>query len=355
MDIHDTIKKYRTLVEKRLRVFLKERIRRVKDISPSSVDMMEHIMEFNMRGGKRIRPILVIFGYKALGGKNEDAIIDAAIAVELMESFLLIHDDIMDQDELRRGYLTMHKIYENKCKRHHRAGDAKRFGESMALVAGDILSILGSEAILQSRFPVKKKLRAISIFNKAVINTCFGQIIDIRAALEPDVAENDIQRLYELKTAVYTFEAPLQIGAVLAGAGEKELKLLSRYAISLGKAFQLHDDLLGLFGSRKKIGKPVGSDIREGKKTLLIVRATATAKKRDREFILKCLGNKDITAAELAKLRKIVAATGAMDYTKELAFELKEKSKSVIYGSALRSDGKRFLLGLADYVVKREY
>jgi len=354
MDILNIIKDYNEKIDIRLRRFLKERVLKVVSISTSSREMMEHIMEFNLRGGKRIRPILVVFGYKAFGGRNENAIIDAAIAVELMQSFLLVHDDIIDQDELRRGYLTMHKIYENKCRRCYK-GDAVKYGENMALIAGDILSILGSEAILCSDFPTKCKIRAIEVFNKAVINTCFGQALDITTSLEKHVTEKDIHRLYELKTAIYTFGAPLQIGALLAGAKERELEVLSRYAILLGKAFQLQDDLLGLFGTKKKIGKPVGSDIREGKKTLLIVKTMELADDKERAFIHGCLGKKELPDKDLSRLKHIVKHTGALQYTKDLAEQQKEQSKRLIERSRLARSGREFMLGLADYVVEREY
>jgi len=355
MKINNLIKEYKRKIDKRLRIFLKERIKQVNNISPVAKEMMELVLEYNLRGGKRIRPILVIMGYKACGGKNEKAIIHAAIAVELMESFLLIHDDIMDQDELRRGYLTMHKIYENKYNRCYLGDDAKRYGESMAMIAGDILAILGSEAIIKSNFPIKRKFKAVDRFNSAVINTCFGQALDIISGCEKSTTEEQIKRVYELKTAIYTFEAPLQIGAHLAGATKKQLQVLSEYAIPLGKAFQFQDDILGLFGTKKKIGKPVGSDIREGKKTLLILKALEKASKKEKDFINSILGSPKVTIADINKLKKIVTRTGSLEYSKIKARDLIQISKHVIQKSKLKKEGKEFLIGLADYVVNREY
>lgn len=235
--IEETIKKKKAIIDKCLKIYLSDRLKRMEKIGPMAKELMGHMMEFNLRGGKRIRPILVVYGYLACGGRS-NAIYDAALAVELMESFLLVHDDIMDQDEMRRGYLTMHKVFEAKCERCYKA-DAKRYGESMALITGDILSVLGNEVLLKSRFPVEMKLRAMDRFNRAVVNTCVGQAMDVRAAIDPNVTEADIAKMYELKTAIYTLEAPLHIGAHLAGASSSHLRALSAYAIPLGKAFQM--------------------------------------------------------------------------------------------------------------------
>jgi len=351
--IEETLKQYKETINIHLRKFISDRIKKVKGISPVASEIMEHIMEFNMRGGKRIRPILVIMGYRAAGGTKDD-IIKAAIAVELMESFLLIHDDIIDQDELRRGYLTMHKVFEQKSRRCYSV-DACRYGESMALIAGDILSVLGTEAITMSDFPVKNKLRAIERFNRAVINTCIGQAMDVKAGCDNNITEKDIEQLNMLKTAIYTFVAPLQIGALLAGANEKKLKILEDYGIPLGKAYQLQDDILGLFGTKIKIGKPVASDIREGKKTLLILRTLKKAKSADKKFINNCLGNPDISSKDVSRIRQIAIDTGAKDYSETSAKKLAAQSRAVIEKSQLRKNGKEFLMGLTEYVVKRKF
>ncbi len=355
MDINRIIKEHKVKIDRKLRAFLRQRIRLVGSISPAAKEMMELILEYNLRGGKRIRPLLVMMGYRACGGRDEKSIIDAAIAVELMESFLLIHDDIMDQDDLRRGYLTMHKIYENKYSRCFKGIDAKRYGESMALIAGDILAILGSEAIINSDFPIRRKLKAVDRFNRAVVNTCFGQAMDIISGCDDNMSEEQVRRVYELKTAIYTFEAPLQIGALLAGASKKQLQVLSEYAIPLGKAFQYHDDILGLFGTRDKIGKPVGSDVREGKKTLLILKALEKANAGDRAFIIRTLGDQDVKTDDIKRIREIVEKTGSLEYSRKLARELTERSIAVLRNARLSSNSREFLEVLAEYVINREF
>jgi len=345
---------YKDKIDNRLRIFLDKRISHSSNISESAKEIMRSIKEFNLRGGKRIRPILVVLGYKAVGGKNEKAVIDAALAVELMESFLLVHDDIIDQDEMRRGYLTIHKVYENKAKRIYKNIDYKRYGENISIIIGDILSALGSEAILNANFPIKRKIKAIEKFNKVIINTCFGQVLDINYEIRDNIKEKDIKRIQQLKTAVYTIEGPLHIGAILGGANNKKLRALSSYALPLGQAFQIQDDILGLFGEQKKIGKPIGSDIKEGKKTLLIIKALEKADKKESLFIKKCLGNKKITENDIEKIREIVKSTGSLKYSEDLAKKLIEKAKSSLINLNLRKKGKKQLLNIADYIVNRE-
>lgn len=354
MEFKKSIEKYKKKIDKQLRIFLQARIKRSASISPSIKKLMENILEFNMRGGKRIRPMLVIMGYIAAGGKQEKEIIKAAVSIELMESFLLVHDDIMDQDHFRRGGPTMHKIYEKECSRCP-PDERKRYSESCALVAGDILASLGSEALLGSGFPAELKIKAIDKFNKAIINTCFGQFLDIRAGTYKKITEADIRRLYELKTAIYTFEAPLHIGAILAGADDKVLKGLSKYALPLGKAFQLQDDVLGLFSTYEKIGKPVGSDIREGKKTLLIMNAIKKSSKEEKAFIETCLGNKAITKRDILKIKDIIRSSRALRCSDLEAKSMALKAKNNIMKTGINDQGKRFLSALADYVIKREH
>ena len=161
--------------------------------------------------------------------------------------------------------------------------------------------------------------------------------------------------MHKLKTAIYTIEGPLHMGAIAAGASDDQLKILSEYAIPLGMAFQLKDDLLGLFGLEEKLGKPVDSDIKEGKKTILILKAMENAGKQQKEFIVNALGNKNITEKELIKLREIIKKTGSLSYSENLAEKLVKKAKDTIKNSDFEKQGKEFFLEIADYIIKRDY
>jgi geranylgeranyl diphosphate synthase type I len=353
----ELMKHYKHKIDLELESFFDARIRKAGEVSPAATEAFEVLKEFSLRGGKRIRPMLTVFSYKGFGGKRESEIIKAALAVELMESFLLIHDDIIDQDELRRGYLTVHKIYENRLRKKHGAGICRRlshYGDSVAIVIGDIASVLGSEAILSTDFPVRRKLRAVEKFNRVIINTCFGQILDINSENEKAMTEEDILTIHTLKTAIYTIEGPLHIGAILAGASQRNLEQLTRFAIPLGKAFQLNDDILGMFGAQERIGKPVGSDIKEGKKTLLILKALEHANSGQKRAISQSLGNRSLSRAGIERVRKIVKDTGSLDYSRRLMLDYIRQARLALDRIRMRKEGKHFLAAVADYIVNRE-
>jgi geranylgeranyl diphosphate synthase type I len=354
MNFQGLTKHYRTVIDRELANFFDERIKRVRGMNRTAVESLQVLREFSLRESKRIRPMLTIFSYKGFGGKNEKEIVQAALAVELMQSFLLIHDDIIDEDEIRRGYLTVHKIFEGKSGKRQGMKDHKHYGESVAIVVGDIAACLGSEAILSTGFGAKRRISAADKFNRVIVNTCFGQIIDIDSEAKHDVSEKDVHDIHTLKTAIYTIEGPLHIGAILAGATEKNLKQLSEFAIPLGRAFQIRDDILGMFGTRERIGKPIGSDIREGKRTLLTVKALQKCPKKDRDFLLKHLGDKNLTGGQFDKIRKIVRQSGSLDYSIRLMEHNVKSAKKILGSMQMKKAGKDFLNDIADYIAQRE-
>ncbi len=352
-DVKLTLKQYQARINSELEKFFDKKIQRVKGISPHIIELTKNLREFTLRDAKRIRPILLIFGYKCIKDpKNESDILKAALAAELMESFLLIHDDIIDNDSIRRKKPTLHKIYEERSKRYNT--DHTHFGKSMAIIGGDILATLGSEILLSTNFKDSLKLKAIEKFNRVVINTGFGELLDVISEVDNKISEKDILKIHELKTAKYTIEGPLHIGAILAGAKEKHLSILSKYAIPLGKAFQIQDDILGMYGDQKKTGKPVGSDLKEGKKTLLILKALEKSNLKDRLKIKRALGNKKLTTRQLNQIRKIIMDTGSLQYSKDMAKQLAEKAKSAISRSSFKKEGKEFLIQIADYIINRD-
>jgi geranylgeranyl diphosphate synthase type I len=161
--------------------------------------------------------------------------------------------------------------------------------------------------------------------------------------------------VHTLKTAHYTVAGPLQLGAILAGASEEDLKALNDYGIPLGKAFQIQDDILGLFGSEEKFGKPTDSDLKEGKRTLLILKALEKCSPEEKEKIEGALGNQELSAEAAEEVRAIIKATGSLDYSRKLAGELIEQAKQSISQSNFKAEAKEFLLGIADYMLKRDY
>ncbi len=354
-DIQDLLAQYKKLINEHLGTFFDKKIEEAARISGYTQEIVVGVKEYTLRGGKRLRPIFCIYGYKCLSDMDIEAIIKASTSLELMQSYLLIHDDIMDEDELRRGSLTFHIICKKLCERRFGENKSLKFGENIAIVAGDLLEAYGEEILATSPFKSENVNKALAAYAAIVKNVGYGQILDITAEREGGFDEEEILAIHKLKTASYTIEGPLHIGALLAGAIEADLQILSDYGIPLGLAFQIQDDILGLFGSEEKTGKPVVSDVREGKKTLLILHALENCTDKERELILSALGNEDVTLKEIGRIRAIVRKTGSLDYSKQLVAEMTAQAVQAIQQSDFRSEAKEFLINIADFIGNREY
>jgi geranylgeranyl diphosphate synthase type I len=358
MPIENELLKLKSEVDKELEVFFSYKIRQIEDQKKPEelLEAAKNLKSFVLNSGKRIRPILFYYGYLVAGGKDIEKILKTAIAVEFIHSYLLIHDDIIDQDDFRHGGLSMHCKYKEKYKDEFKNKDLKHFGTSMAIIVGDLTSVFGYEILTNSDFPLDLKVKAISKLNSIVSNTLTGEAMDVVLGMNASFSKSEIIEMQKYKTAKYTIEGPLHLGAILAGAGEKLLESLSRFAIPLGIAFQIQDDIIGIFGDEKKIGKPMGSDIIEGKKTLLIAEALERADDEQKEIIYSSLGNRSISLDDVEKVRNIIKETGSLDYSRKKAEELVKLSKKRLEEIEISdSNNKRFLSDLADFVVRREY
>nr|MBP9728468.1 polyprenyl synthetase family protein [Candidatus Moranbacteria bacterium] len=228
-------------------------------------EALEHARVIVLAGGKRLRSAFMYYGYIGAGGTEEEKMLETSVSVELIHSFLLVHDDIIDRDDMRHGVPTLHKRYADFGKRLFPDRDTDHFGTSIAIIMGDMLYSFGNDILFKSDFPKERIFAALSRLQNIVSFTVVGQARDIYMEYKREATEEEILSMYRNKTAKYTVEGPLHLGAIMAGASEELLTLLSDYAIPLGIAFQIQDDILGIFGSAKRLGKPVGSDIEEGK------------------------------------------------------------------------------------------
>ncbi len=344
-----TLKQY----AKRTDPLLSDFFQSQKSQTPKSLEyahqMLENLEDFCTRGGKRLRPALVYYGYKLLGGDDSKDILKASLAMELVHAFLLIHDDIMDQSNLRRGKATLHKLYEN--------GNSQRFGESMGILAGDLSFCLAFQLLLSTNFSSKQKTQVLQRLQDTIINTIYGQELDIRLETNGLSKPSEILDVYRLKTAQYTFECPLHIGAMLAGANQEDLKIISDYSIPAGIAFQIKDDILGMFGDQKKTGKPVGSDLQQGKQTLLIAKALQKANKAQREKIRCALGNRDLTKKELVEIRRVIEKAGALEFAEKLAKKYITQTKQALKKFSKRGWDKNTIQKLdtiTDFIIERK-
>jgi geranylgeranyl diphosphate synthase, type I len=347
-------------VDEKLEVYLVSEIQNAFGVSEKEKKLsrliLSHLKEHNLRSAKRLRAAFVIFGHKLLKTPSSE-IMKAAVCVELIHSGLLMMDDFMDQDELRRGKPTTHIFFKNFHQKEFKRGDSLHYGESFASNTGLLAVCMGLEVLGKSRFEESKKNEALNRLYRGVVNTTLGQAFDLSLESGEMAEEQDILDLHHAKTAIYTYENPLHVGAVLAGANENDLGLLSRYAIAGGIAFQLQDDILGLFGDTAKTGKPNNSDLRQGKMTLLIIKALEMGNQNQIETINKYWGKNDITEKQAEEVRKVVIDTGSLEYSKQISIGLAKKAQLAVtdmYKKGWDKEAIEFLNGIAQYMVERD-
>ncbi len=287
-----------------------------------------------VNGGKRLRPYLVIKSCQILGGKTSNAM-PAASAIEMVHNFTLVHDDIMDNDEMRHGVPTVHK----------------KFGMPVAILAGDVLFSKAYQIISDSKLSGNAMTQIISRLAKACVEVCEGQLFDIKMAEEEKIpSQSEYIKMIGKKTAAL-FDVSCAMGAICATNKIKDIKNLSSFGKNLGIAFQITDDLIGVMGDPKITKKPVGNDLREGKKSLPILIAIKSAKGKNKKTILKAFGNPKASKSDLKKAVNIIRALGIEENVRNQALkyaERAEKSLSTYSGSA-----KKELVELLDFVVKR--
>lgn len=291
----------------------------LQDYGTNARVALDAFIEILQRGGKRIRGSLVIHAYETLGGEDSDMIDQVALAVEMMHAYILIIDDIQDRSAVRRDGPTAHVLLENYHEKHELAGDASHFGVSIALNA----ALEGAHAanVLLSKLDIdaEKKLHVIEKLNSTMQTTAHGQTGDIMNEVVATVTQRDIDSVLEWKTARYTILNPLQIGMILAGADETQLRQIETFSLRAGRLFQITDDIIGTFGSEFETGKSPMDDVREGKRTILTVYALEHADDGNKNFVLSCLGNADLSPASFERYKQILVECGALQYAKECA------------------------------------
>ncbi len=358
MFIEQELENFKSTFDREMARFLDCKIREAEKISPWAAVFTEDLKSYMAAGGggKRVRPALMYFGYLMLGGKNKKAIIKAAMSVEFLHACFLIQDDIIDRDELRHGEKTMHCRYKEWAKNNLKLSSAEcgHYGVSQAICSSDIAMEMAFGVLSESSFSDKFKIKAIDKLNSMIFGTAVGQMSDILAEDISRVNEKWVLNILEYKTAHYTTEGPIQLGAILAGADEKILKKLSDFSIPFGVAFQVQDDILGVFGSYEETGKSVGADIREGKKTLLIIKALEAGSAAQKKELMSFLGDHRIGMQEIERARKIIIDSGSLGYSQDLVEKLVAKSLRALAQSGLNKKSKEFFSDAAEFLIKRK-
>jgi len=337
-------------MEKYFERIIGETLKKDRDIA----DALKHAKKIIMSGGKRARAAFMYYGYLAAGGKELKKIRRASMSIELIHLYLLIHDDIIDRDGKRHGIITLHEYYKKSGKRFFKNKDAKHFGTSMAIIIGDTINAMGNQIIFGSGLDPESVLRASSMLQDIISVTVIGESQDIHIENKGKATVAEILKMYENKTAKYSFEGPLHLGAILGGADEKFLDQLSRYAVPAGIAFQIQDDILGIFGSEKKTGKPVGSDIRQGKYTILVAKAFEKANSGQKKILARCLGNKNLTKKDIDDFRRVIIESRSLDFAKKLSLKLVVEAKKELGKIKMNPEAKKFFSDIAEYMIERE-
>lgn len=281
-------------------------------VTDAYLDMLE-------RGGKRIRGALAMVGYQMCGGTDQQMIVRAATALEMIHAYILIIDDIQDRSKLRRGQPTVHEVLAEYHRDHHLRGSADHSGVALSLNAA--LSGAHAAQVLLAGLNVDNelKLKAMGIVNQTMITTAHGQTVDIMNELTPVASAHAVEDALEWKTAHYTMLNPLCVGMVLAGAGCEDTDAIREYALHTGKAFQITDDIMGIFGTDEQTGKSNMDDVREGKRTLLTTYALKHASDDDRALLDRSLGNAELTKEDFEHCRQIIRSCGALDNALNIA------------------------------------
>ncbi len=287
-----------------------------------------------VNGGKRLRPYMVVKSCQVLGGKTKEAM-TAAGAVEMVHNFTLVHDDIMDNDEIRHGVPTTHK----------------RFGIPIAILAGDVLFSKAFQVVSKANLPSKSTSELVSRLSKACVDVCEGQLLDIKMAESKKIpTQNEYIKMISKKTAAL-FDVSCSMGAICAKSKSKDISNLSSFGKNLGIAFQITDDLIGVMGDPKVTKKPVGNDLREGKKSLPILLAIKKAKGKNKKIILHAFGNQKAKKKEIENAVLVIKSLGIEKSVRGQALRYAEKAKKSL--NSYSGTSKNELISLLDFVVKR--
>ena len=286
-------------VEARLEGLLDAKLDAAAEHGPEAERLVTAVADLSLRGGKRLRAGLLVAGYRAASASADlEPALDAGVALELLQSYFLIHDDWMDDDSIRRGGPSVHA----SLGKQYRSRDR---GAWSAILAGDLAVAMATEALARTDIPASRMPRVFACFAQMQGDAVIGQQLDVTGRAR------SVEDVYALKTGSYTVRGPLRLGALLAGGPPKVLRALDRFALPVGIAFQLRDDILSLFGDPKKTGKPFANDLRTGKRTALLAYALDHARGKELKALRAVVGNPKASRAALARGVEAIERSGA--------------------------------------------
>jgi len=328
----------------------------------AGADRLSDLLEVMLSGGKRLRAAFAYWSWRAHGGEasSPDPILGIGAALELFQAAALFHDDVIDRSDRRRGHPTAHVVLAADHRAQGWEGDPHHYGLAGAVLLGDLALVAAGHEIAGSAaaLPDDDGARVRALWNEMALQVTAGQYLDVRAQAVPwgrDPAADE-QRAREVvlaKTASYSAELPLAMGAAAAGAPQAQVVAVRAFGRTLGEAFQLRDDVLGVFGDPEQTGKPAGDDVREGKRTLLMARAAAHADAAQLDVLARRLGRQDLTDEDIDTVRRVLVETGALASVEERIDELYEAALEQLAEAEVNDDGRAALSDLASVTVRR--
>ncbi|WP_414638074.1 polyprenyl synthetase family protein [Actinophytocola sp.] len=349
-------------VEDILARYLAERRAELPELARTFAQAVDTLSDFALRGGKRLRPTFAWWAWRAAGGEPDGprahAVLHAVSALELIQTCALVHDDIMDASELRRGHPTVHVRFTEA----HRAGDwlgePERFGMAAAILLGDLALAWADDMFESAALEQDMRSAARAPWQAMRAEMFAGQYLDVLAQAEGDESEERALGVARLKTAAYTVERPLHMGVAFAGAGPRTVEAVRAFGADIGVAFQLRDDLLGMYGDTELTGKPAGDDLREGKRTLLMALgmdfATRAGRGADADFLRAALGDPELRPDTLARVRELLVEVGAVAELERRITTLTSSALAALDKSGLAEPGVTRLRDLAMAATRRD-
>ena len=344
-------------IDAALTAFLDRQAEVICGIDASLGAYADAVRDFVLRGGKRLRPAFAYWGARGAGLADSDALVACVASLEFVQASALMHDDLIDGSDTRRGMPSIHRRFAALHEGEGWSGRPEEFGTAAAILLGDLCLAWSDELLCSAGMPVAAVAAARRDFDLMRTEVSAGQYLDVLSEVRRDVSEATAAKVARYKSAKYTIERPMLIGASLAGAPERIRERYSRIGLPLGEAFQLRDDVLGVFGDPAQTGKPAGDDLREGKHTFLIARAWAGADAAQRAALDAGLGNPGLDEAGVERLRAVLMDTGALADTEQRIESLAAEAEAALEDSRADVDpaALQVFAGLLVKAVKRDF
>jgi geranylgeranyl diphosphate synthase type I len=339
-----------TRVTASLASFMSEAAKTLAGVGPELAAASEATSQFVLAGGKRLRPAFCYWGWRGTGSPDSEELVNAAASLELLHACALIHDDVMDGSDTRRGRPSVHRRFAELHQSSGWTGSSDAFGASAAILLGDLCLVWADQMFTDCGLDAATVRRAAGVYAEMRVELMAGQYLDVLASVLPANAADATERALRVarfKSAKYTIERPLHLGAVLAGGTEELLAAYSAYGLPLGEAFQLRDDVLGVFGDPAVTGKPAGDDLREGKRTALVTIAEQRASPAEAQQLHQLLGNQELDATGVETCRDIIAGSGALSEVEQLIAVRGDQACRAIQSPLVDPAAQAALLALA--------